>query len=189
MNFDNLKDAWANDRTDDISLPVRKAALSETRSVVSTLRRNMKREIIFQLTGFAFLIPFVLLSPKNTLSMAIVSIALLLLLVQIMWYSFRFYLFYKAIGRYDLNLRKSIFKITYELELNIETYKTFNYIVTPLAALIIIGSLTTSLFVILFMAGMTHLISLFLFKLYVQIRYGRQLMELKKIMEDLESED
>jgi hypothetical protein len=189
MNFDNLKDAWADDRTDDISLPVKKAALSETRSVVSKLRRNIKREIIIQLIGFAFLILFVLPSPKNTLSMAIVIIALFLLLIQIMWISFRFYFFYKAIGRYDLSLRKSIYKITYELELNIEIYKTFNYIVTPLAALIIIGSLTTSLFVILFVVGMAHIISLFLFKFYVQILYGRQLVELKKIMEDLQSED
>jgi len=170
-------------------LPVRKAPLRETFSVVSKLRSNMKREFISQVIGFVFLILVVLLSPKNTLSLFIVSIAIFLLLVQTVYYFSRFYLFYKAIGRYDLSLRKSIHRITYELELNIEIYKTFNYFVTPLVALIIIGSMADSLFVIFLVLGVAQMISFFLFKLYVQARYGRHLAELKKIMEDLETEE
>lgn len=189
MNFDNLKGAWADDKTDDIPLPVRKVPPSETLSIVSKLRRNMKREFISQVIGFVFLIFVVFLSSKNKLSVFIVSIAIFLLLVQTVYYFSRFYLFYKAIGRYDLSLRKSIYKITYELELNIEIYKSFNYFVAPLVALIIIGTMATSLFVIVLVIGVAQIISFFLLKLYVRTRYGRQLAELKKIMEDLETEE
>jgi hypothetical protein len=139
--------------------------------------------------GFVFLILIALRSPQNTSSVYIVSIAIFLLLVQTGYYLSRFYLFYKAIGRYDLSSRKSIHKITYELELNIEIYKTFNYFVAPLVALIIIGGRTTSLFVILILLGVAQIISFFLLKLYIRARYGRQLAELKKIMDDLETEE
>src|SRR5258708_39972432 len=98
-------------------------------------------------------------SPKNSLSVFIVRIAIFLLLVQSVYYFSRFYLFYKAIGRYDLRLRKSIYKMTYELELNIEIYKTFNYLVAPLVALIIIGSMAISLFVIFIVLGGLLIIS------------------------------
>lgn len=189
MNFDNLRGAWADDKTDDIPLPVRKVPVNETSSLVSKLRRNMKREFIIQVMGFVVLFLFVLRSPQNTSSVSIAGIALFLLLVQTGYYFSRFYLFYKAVSRYDLSLRKSIYRITYELELNIEIYKTFNYCITPLVALIIIGSSTASLFVIFIVLGVAQIISFFLLKLYVRTRYGQQLAGLKKIMEDLETEE
>src|SRR5258708_40226781 len=163
--------------------------LGATPSVVSKLSRNIKMKFISQVIDFLFMILVFLRYTKNTLSVFIVSIAIFLLLVQSVYYFSRFYLFYKAIGRYDLSLRKSIYKITYELELNIEIYKTFNYFVAPLVALIIIGSIATSLFVIFMVLGVAHIISFFLLKLYVRTRYGRHLVELKKIMEDLETEE
>jgi len=189
MNFDNLKDAWADDRTDDIPLAVRKIPLDETASIVARLRRNMQREFLLQVIGFVCLIVVVLWSPGNALSIFIVSTAVFLLLTQAVYYFSRFYLFYKAVGRYDLGLRKSIYKITYELELNMEIYKSFNYCIAPLVALIVAGSMTTSLFVIFIVSGVAQIISFFLFNLYVRTRYGRRLAELKKIMEDLETEE
>jgi len=189
MNFDDLKGAWADDKTDDIPLAVRKIPLNETASVVSRLRSNMKREFLLLVIGFVFLIVVVLWSPKNILSISIVSMAIFLLLVQAGYYFSRFHLFYKAIGRYDLSLRKSVYKISYELELNIEIYKSFNYFAAPLVALVLIGSMVTSLIVIFIVLGMAQIISFFLFKLYIRIRYGRYLAELKKIMDDLETEE
>jgi len=189
MNFDNLKDAWANDKTDETDLPIRNVPVAAASSAVGKIRKSMKKELMSRLAGFVVLVLVLLGVPKSPLSVSIVSIAIFLLLVQTAYYFSRFYLFYKATGRYDLSLRKSIYKITYELELNIEIYKTFNYCVAPLVALIIIGSMTTSLFVIFIVLGVAQIISFFLLKLYVRTRYGRQLAELKKIMEDLETEE
>lgn len=206
MNFDNLKDAWANDKREDSPLPFRNVPVGKTSSAISRIRENMKREFILQVAAFILLILPLLGSSKNALSVFMVSIAIFLLLIQTVYYFFRFYLFYKATGRYDLSIKKSINKIIYELELNIEIYKTFNYCAMPLIILIIIGdstNLTTflqqkvadgsilkhtfllSIFIVLIVS---QIITFFLLNLHIRLRYGRYLAELKRIMEDLEIE-
>lgn len=207
MNFDNLKDAWANDKREDSHLPFRTVPVGKTSSAISGIRKNMKREFILQIAAFLLLTLLLLDSSKNALSIFMVSIGIFLLLIQTVYYFFRFYLFYKATSRYDLSLKKSIYKIIYELELNIEIYKTFNYCAMPLIILIIIGSsmdLTTflqqkvadgsilqhtSLFFIFIVLIVSQIITFFLLNLHIRLRYGRHLAELKKIMEDLEIEE
>ncbi|HEX6427782.1 MAG TPA: hypothetical protein VF008_08860 [Niastella sp.] len=207
MNFDNLKDAWANDKTEDPHLPFTNVPVGKTSSAISKIRQNMKREFNLQIIGFILLTLPLLGSSKNALSVFIVSIAIFVLLIQTVYYYYRFYLFYKATGRYDLSIKKSIYKIIYELELNIEIYKTFNYCAMPLIILIIIGdstNLTTFfqqkvadgsilnhtflLFIFLVLVGSQIIISFFL-NLHIRLRYGRHLAELKRIMEDLETEE
>lgn len=207
MNFDNLKDAWANDKTEDSHLPFRNVPVGKTSSAISRIRKNMKREFILQVAAFILLTLPLLNSSKNALSIFMVSIAIFLLLIQTVYYFFRFYLFYKATGRYDLSLKKSIYKFIYELELNIEIYKTFNYCAMPLIILIIIGSsmdLTTFfqqkvadgsilkhtyLLFIFIVLIVSQIITFFLLNLHIRLRYGRYLAELKRIMEDLEIEE
>jgi hypothetical protein len=207
MNFDNLKDAWANDKTDNSHLPIRHVPVGKTTSAISRIRKNMKREFILQVIAFILLILPPLGASKNALSVFMVNIAIFLLLIQTVYYFFRFYLFYKATGRYDLSIKKSIYKIIYELELNIEIYKTFNYCAMPLLILIIMGystNLTTflqqkiadgsilkptfllSIFIVLIVS---QIITFFLLNLHIHLRYGRYLTELKRIMEDLETEE
>ena len=207
MNFDNLKDAWANDKTEDSPLPFGNVPVGKTSSAISRIRKNMKREFILTVTAFILLILPLLGSSKNALSVFMVSIGIFLLLIQTVYYFIRFYLFYKTTGRYDLSIKKSINKIIYELELNIEIYKTFNYCAMPLLILIIIGdstNLTTflqqkvadgsilkhtfllSIFIVLIVS---QIITFFLLNLHIHLRYGRYLAELKRIMEDLEIEE
>ena len=207
MNFDNLKDAWANDKTDESHLPIRNVPVGKTSSAISMIRKNMKREFIIQIAAFILLI-FPLLGPsKNALSVFMVSIAIFLLFIQTVYYFFRFYLFYKATGRYDLSIKKSIYKIIYELELNIEIYKTFNYCAMPLIILIVIGGSTdlttffqqkvadgfilkhTSLLFIFIVLIVSQIITFLLLNLHIRLQYGRYLAELKRIMEDLEIEE
>jgi hypothetical protein len=207
MNFDNLKDAWANDKREDPNLPFRNVPVGKTSSAISKIRYNMKREFASQIVAFILLILLLFDSSKNALAIFLISIAIFLLLIQTVYYFFRFYLFYKATGRYDLSLKKSIYKIIYELELNIEIYKTFNYCAVPLIILILIGSsmdLTTflqqkladgsilkhtSLLFIFIILIVSQIITFFLLNLHIRLRYGRYLAELKKIMEDLEIEE
>lgn len=206
MNFDNLKDAWANDKVEDSHLSFRDVAAGRSSSAVSKIRKNMKREFILQIAVFIFLILLLLWSSKDPLSVFIISIAIFLLLIQTLYYFFRFYLFYKATGRYDLGIRKSLYKIMYELELNIEIYKTFNYCALPLVILIIAGNsmdLTafihqkvtggsmvnyTSLLSVFIGLAVVQVIAFFLLKLHIHLQYGKHLAELKRIMEDMEEE-
>lgn len=185
MNFDNLKDAWASDQAEGISLPATIVPTGKISSAVARIRKNMQREFILQIGAFIVLIIFVW-SRADGSSFFLRGIALFILLMQTMYYYFRFYVFYRRIGRLDLSIRKSISAIAYELELTIESYKTFNFCATPLIALIIFG--VGTLWVVCLKLALFQIVIFFLLKLHIHLRYGRYLAELKKIMEDLEAE-
>lgn len=207
MNIDNLKNAWANDKTEGSPLPFNQIPAGKTSSAVVKLRRNMKREFISQILAFIILIGAFLNDPKSPLSIFIFSVSIFLLLMQTAYYFIRFNAFYKQTGRYDLTVKKSIHKIIYELELNIEIYKTFNYCALPLVILIVIGGNVgwvtaiqqkitngfvvnyASLLLILLALIVVQVIVIALFNLHIRFRYDRYLKELKKIMEDLESDE
>ena len=205
MNFDNLKEAWANDKP-ETQLPS-EIPQGKTSVAVTSIRRNMRIEFISQLIGLLLLIFWVRWASMNRLSFFLVSIAAFLLAIQTVYYLFRFYIFYRSMGRYDLSMKKSLRKIVYELELNIEIYKTFNYCAVPLIILIIVCSsmdLTTyisqtvthgtvinynALLIIFLVLLISQIISFFFLNLHIRLQYGRHLAELKKIMEDIEAEE
>lgn len=206
MNFDSLKDAWVNDKREDSHLSFKSVPLNRAFTLVTKVRKNMKKEFISQVMAFILLIFILYGSVKGSLSIFVVSIAIFLLLAQTIYYFFRFYVFYRNTGRYDLSMRKSISGIVYELELNIEIYRTFNYCALPLVILIIIcgstdltaairevsgGSILRyrSLFYVFIKLILAQIALFFVLKWYIRRQYGRYLTELKKIMEDLETEE
>jgi len=136
MNIDDLKDAWSNDEPKGMQIPVSTAALGKTTSAVGKIRRNMKTEFIAVLVSYTMFIALMFYGVKSALFFNIASIFMFIIIVLNSVYYFRFFLFYKSIGRYDLNMKNSVRKAAYELELNAEIYKTYNFCVTPLAVLI-----------------------------------------------------
>src|ERR1700752_2553660 len=136
MNIDELKDAWGQDEPKGMSLPVSTEMLGKTTSAVGKLRRKMKAEFISLLICYAFIIVMLFKGIQSPLFFNITSVLLFSWLVINVFYYFRFYIFYKSIGRYDLSMAKSINKIVYELELNAEIYKTHSFSAIPLSILI-----------------------------------------------------
>jgi hypothetical protein len=202
MNIDDLKDAWKNDEPKGMHLPVSTAMLGKTTSAVKRIRGNMKREFIAVLVSYGALI---MLMFQSSSFFNITSIFLFIILVLNCFYFFRFSVFYKSIGCYDLNMRESIRKITYELELNIEIYKTYNFCVTPLAVLVTFMLITGKVafnYIWRVLASDTFISSgnfLFAFavilisfivtyvciSIHVRLQYGKYLAELKQVMDDL----
>jgi hypothetical protein len=209
MNFDDLRDAWAKEKVETIPASTGTLPAHKTFSIVSKLRKNMKAEFIGQIAGYILVILIFLLVSKTTLSVFIVWISTFILFLQSAYYFYRFFLFYKAAGRYDLGIRHSIRKIIYELELNIEIYKTYSFCAMPLATLTgiaILGGGAISAFFreILLNGSLVRFRPLFFFciiifiiqivgsiflNLHIRLQYGGCLRELKKIMVDLETEE
>jgi len=214
MNIDDLKDAWNKDEPAGMHLPVSTASLGKTSSAVATIRKNMKTEFIATLVSYIFLIAYsitmrFLVGPgvQTVFFLNIISILLFTILILNFFYFQRFYLFYKSIGRYDFSIKNSVNKIAYELELNTEIYKTYNFCVTPVAVLITItlmgGKDVFDWFMRLlssnaFMSGtmllifatilISFLVTYFFVNLHVRLKYGKYLAELKQVMDDLGSE-
>jgi len=209
MNIDDLKDAWNKDEPSGMHLPVSTALLGETTSAIGKIRRNMKREFIATLISYLLMLCFLFFYQQNAFFFIMASILIFTLMIPNAFFFFRFYIFYRSISRYDLNVKKGIRKMAYNLELNIELYKTYNICITPLAAAIPFGlvfgkkhldiiqhalSNTTTvsagtLFLIFAVILISYVITYACIRLSARCLYGKYLAELKKIVDDLDTED
>jgi hypothetical protein len=205
MNFEELRQSWANEPIEGAALPV--ALTAKTSSAISQVRRNMRNEFIWTLIGFGATLIFVLFYSKTRVSFLIVCAASFLV-VQTVYYFWRFFLFYRRTAKYDMNLRKSIQRFVFELQLNMEVYKTYSFCVTPVACLLWIaiadaagwtGFLQSFLcsgsalgartvFWTVAVLLLAQIIGAFCLHFHLQTQYGRHLIQLKRVMSDLEGD-
>ena len=214
MNIDDLKDAWSKDEPAGMHLPMSTETLGKTSSAVQKIRKNMKTEFIATLISYILLIGLIitmrfLVGPgvQTVFFLNITGILLFTVLILNFYYFSRFYLFYKSISRYDIRIKDSIRKIAYELELNTEIYKTYNFCVAPIAVLItltllggkgVFDSFTNILATSAFLSGsmlmifatiiISFSVTYFFVNKHVRLQYGKYLDELKLIMDDLGTE-
>jgi len=205
MNIDDLKDAWSQDEPTGMSLPLSTEMLGKTTSVVGRIRKNMRSEVVALLVSYAILLVYLFAGVRTNFLFNITSILFFVILVLNCFYYFRFYVFYKSISRYDFSIKNNIRKIAYELELNTEIYKTYNFSVTPIAilatitlissrvasdriqhflassGLISVGTLLAIFAVIL----ISFIITYVCISWHVRLQYGKYLSELKQVMNDL----
>jgi uncharacterized membrane protein (DUF485 family) len=208
MNIDELKAAWNNDEPGGMHLPVSTAMLGKTKSAVGKIRRNMKTEFIAVLVSYTMFVALMFYGVQSVIFFNVASIFMFIIIVLNGFYFFRFFLFYKSISRYDLNMKNSIRKVTYELELNAEIYKTYNFCVTPLAVLIsfillcgnnglgimrylLASNVLTShwnLLIAFAVILISFIITYICVNHHVRLQYGKHINELKQIMDDLGDE-
>ena len=208
MNIDDLKDAWNQDEPQGMQIPVSTATFGKTQSAVSRIRRNMRNEFIGSLIAYGALIALLFYGVKSALAFNTAGIFVFIILVLNSFYYLRFYVFYKSIGGNDFNIQNNIRKVTYDVALNIEIYKTYNFCITPLAALVgfvllcgkngadyirhIVntdtfispGSLLLTFLIILISFAVTYLCVNY----HIKTQYGKYLAELKMVMDDLDRE-
>jgi hypothetical protein len=205
MNIDELKDAWSQDEPKGMKLPLSTETLGKTNSVVGRLRKNMRSELISLLICYAILLTYLFAGVRTNFLFNITSILFFVILVLNCFYYFRFYVFYKSTGRYDFNVKDSIRKIAYELELNTEIYKTYNFSVTPIAILATITLISSkvasdrlqhffassglislgTLLAIFAIILISFVITYVCINWHVRLQYGKYLDELKRVMNDL----
>jgi len=208
MNIDDLKDAWSQDEPKEMHLPVSTAQLGKTTSAVGKIRKNMKTEFIAVLVSYSMFIALMFYGLQSVFFFNVASIFMFIIVILNGFYFFRFYLFYRSISRYDLNMKNSIRKVTYELELNAEIYKTYNFCVTPLAVLVAFTLLCGnrgiafmhfilssnaftspwSLLIAFSVILISFIITYICINQHVRLQYGKYISELKQIMDDLDDE-
>ncbi|UOE49984.1 hypothetical protein MTO98_02725 [Mucilaginibacter sp. SMC90] len=208
MNIDDLKDAWHDDEPQGMHLPADTQTLGKTNSVIDKVRSNMKSEFIATVMAYPILIWYLMSHHRSSFFFNLAIIIFFTIFILNTYFYARFYVFYKSIAKYDFNIRESIRKITYELELNTEIYKTYNFCVTPLAILLIVALfcsqsvskyilqvLTSDAFLsaggmlwFVLTAIVTVVITYAIHVYYIKSLYGKHIVELKQIIDDLGSE-
>jgi hypothetical protein len=206
MNFEDLRDAWAKEPLEGGVIPAR--FTGKTTSALHRLRKNMRNEFVGTLVGLTLTLIFILAYSRSHLSVLALCAAGFLF-VQTGYYFTRFILFYRRTERYDMGLLKNLRKFIYELELNMEVYKTYSFCVTPIACLLWIAIIdrdaTTgmvrkyllsdipaspwSLLSIVITLLCIQFVGAFFLRLHMRMQYGRYLKELKRTLEDLEAEE
>ena len=199
MNFDNLKDAWAQEPDNTGAIPL--SLSGSTTSAIRRLRKNMRAEFFWTMGGLGATLAFLLIWKRTSI---LTFYAAFFLFLQAGYYFTRFFLFYRRTASYDIGLRKSLRKFAYELELNMEIYKTYSFCVTPVACLLWLAlldsatglvhpyfsaSLPTSTRTLVWLLGTllcTPLFTMFCLRFHLWTQYGRYLKELKGVLDDLE---
>ncbi len=205
MNIDDLKDAWKGDDREFSHTSLSAAIQGRTSSAVTKIRSRMRNEFIATIVSYLILLG-VLLRSNDPFLFNITCILFFTMILLNGYYFFKFYIFYRSIGQYDTSLKSSISKVAYELELNTEVYKTYNFCITPLAIMVAIAIIcgkeasvfiqtglsagpdgTRHLLMILLILFISFAVAFVLIEAQVKLLYGKYLKELKGIISDLEA--
>ncbi|MBO9641049.1 MAG: hypothetical protein J7576_22960, partial [Siphonobacter aquaeclarae] len=110
-----------------IQLPVKFDSLKKARNPVEKIRQNMKNEFWFQLIGLLVisLAPALMKSSREFLVIYYSFLPVVLAISG--YYLTRFFRFYRDTIRMDMDTRKNLYRFYFEMKLNIEAYKAFNY--------------------------------------------------------------
>jgi hypothetical protein len=203
MNFDDLQSAWKNDQGDHVVIPDSVAKLRSVATPVERIRKNMRREFIVMICliiGFAF-VPT--MDKKGALAPVPFYSMYAAMIILTIFYFVKFYLFYKRLNATTLSSKDNLYAVYYDIKLNIEMYRSFNYSIIPLLLLYQVMAvmslppvklaafnerstylITMSAIAFVFAIG----IMIFFVELWVHYSYGKYLEQVRKILDELKEE-
>ncbi|SEK48843.1 hypothetical protein SAMN04488505_101291 [Chitinophaga rupis] len=200
MNFDELQSAWNSDEGKGAVLPETLQRLKSAHMPVTKLRKNMRKEfimlvIIFSLMGF---FPLLSIQGVPTIPFYAMYTALIMLTV---FHLTKFYRFYQRLHANTLSSKDNLYEVYYDIKLNIEMYKSFNYSIIPLIMLYLVmivldlDHFTTTpvtphkkmviiiSFVITFIVAV--IVVIVLVEWWVSYAYGKYLRQVGKLLDEL----
>ena len=204
MDFNDIQNAWNNDKSDNIVLPDNLEKIQSANTPLDRIKKNLKSELVVQvisvvligLTPYIFhfeekyIMPFFLLFSMFTA----VSI----------YYLTKLYFFYKRLNNTALKTKDNLYETYFDIRLNMELYKTFGFALTPFLVVFLIVFIydQTSKAVDFTMlefsnTEMFSIFSVILFSIlfmglslewWVQFFYGKYAKEIKKVIDELKEE-
>ena len=129
MNFDKLQEQW-NQENNEVSLPQNLDKIKEAHNPIDKVRRNMKFDLISQavLTVLIGFVPYPKRNEWDFQSISIFSLFYVLMVGFMLYYTLKFYRFYKQSYNLSYDSRKNLMWFAYELRLFIELYRALTFI-------------------------------------------------------------
>lgn len=204
MDFNDIQNAWNNEKSDSIILPDNLEKIRSANTPLDRIRKNLKCELILQvvlvfLIGFVpyicsfeqkFIVPFYLLY-----SMAV---------AVTIYYLAKLYLFYKRLNTVALSTKDSLYETYFDIRLNMELYKTFGFALTPFMILYLVVFVyfksSKEADFVMFEFSNAEIISVFSVVVFailsmglglewwVHFFYGKYAKEIKKVINQLKEE-
>jgi hypothetical protein len=202
MNFDELQSAWHSDKGNDIVVPDSVTKLRSVATPVQRIRKNMRIEFVVMLC-LVIGIPFFRTAYEEQLAAMPFYALYIALIILTIFYYIKFYLFYKRLDAATLTSKDSLYEVYYDIKLNIEMYRSFNYSIIPLMLLyqvMVILSLPPikaaafasrqayfiTVFSVVFL--FVVVIAIALVELWIKYFYGNYLQQVRKVLEELKEE-
>jgi len=129
MNFDKLQEQW-NQENNEVSLPQNLDKIKEAHNPIDKVRRNMKFDLISQavLTVLIGFVPYIKRNEWDFKSISIFALFYVLMVGFMLYYTLKFYRFYKQSYNLSYDSRKNLMWFAYELRLFIELYRALTFI-------------------------------------------------------------
>lgn len=129
MNFDKLQEQW-NQENNEVSLPQNLDKIKEAHNPIDKVRRNMKFDLISQavLTVLIGFVPYAKRNEWDFQSISIFALFYVLIVGFMLYYTLKFYRFYKQSYNLSYDSRKNLMWFAYELRLFIELYRALTFI-------------------------------------------------------------
>ena len=127
MNFDDIKSAWNKESEQPIEVPKTIESLKKAQMPLDKFRKNMRGEAMFQVVALlasVFIPGYFNLIPALRVSF---NCTYIIFVITTIYFLIRFYSLYRKIGHSSLTTKDSLYELNYDLKLNIELYKMFNY--------------------------------------------------------------
>lgn len=202
MNFDELQKQWNTQPEQDVKLTDDLHKLKEANLPIDKVRKTMKKDFFFQLSSIPLLLTFPYFSSIPSEKEPILWWIILCICVTIlipMMYLFRFY---KKSYKMEYSSLKNINWFYYNYKFSIDLFKIYSYIILTLMVMFLgvlfLGNVepeklaqiqTSSTFyitIVILLAVYVGVCFLFL-TLWINLLYKKPLMQLKEILDELES--
>ena len=206
MDFNDIQSAWNNDTSSDIKVPTNLEKLKSANMPVDAIRKNLRNDFFIQLPAMillGFLPQLLHLLPKyDTIFYLFYGIAV----ATSIYYFIKLYLFYRRIGNTTLDTKDNLYKTYFDIQLNMELYKSFTYSLIPFAlvggCLFVISKSPSILerylisesssnfpFTILILIFIVLMLLIGLMtEVWVNYYYGKYAKQIKKVIDELKEE-
>ena len=141
MDFNDIQNAWNNEKTDNVVVPNNLEKIESANTPLDKIRKNLKNELLYQgaaviLYGFA---PFLFAFPEKWIAPFYLFFSIFVAVCA--YYLVKLFLFYKRLNNITLKTKDSLYETYFDVRLNMELYKTFGFALIPFIILSLIGFL------------------------------------------------
>jgi hypothetical protein len=204
MDFNDIQNAWNNEKTDNVVVPENLEKIESANTPLDKIRKNLKSELICQsgavvLYGFA---PLVFSFSEKWIVPFYLFYSIFVAIC--VYYLVKLYLFYKRLNNITLRTKDSLYETYFDIRINMELYKTFGFALTPFLVLFLVGYLynkfsQTPDFQLIEFSN-AQLISVFsvvtfsilfmglILEWWVHYFYGKYAKEIRKVIDQLKEE-
>ncbi len=203
MNFDNLKSEWDGEKADDVQIPDAVAKLQIAKHPLAQLKATMKKELRMQVGSLIIFIFFPFILKMDPSLYLVYYLGFMVVAIISVYYLLAFSKFYKAVDAFDLASKDQLLKIYFELQLNMERYRSWAFLLTPflmctiglfaysrLKATDVFQSLNGMMILLIFILCFSSLVFMIVATdWWLKYYYGKYVDELKVVLDSLKEDN